>query len=209
MSRSLTLITIALTLTAATAAQAQDKSASAFVGPAIGVSVSSVQTNFSYNGNSNDLGNKSASSTGLSASWGFALTPSWVLTAELAYNPDDVQLAQQSGLNTSLFPPKNQTLSLKTKNNTSLSVQPGYRIGGNQLIYAKLGYHTMDVEGSSSLYTTTSRQSIEAPGYGVGYAFAITPHIQLQGEYESIVYSRSGLTKADQDNFRLGVSYRF
>ncbi|MDH4449196.1 MAG: outer membrane beta-barrel protein, partial [Rhodoferax sp.] len=123
--------------------------------------------------------------------------------------PESTTLASETGVNTNVFPPKTQTLALKSQNEWVFSVQPGYRVKDNHLAYAKLSYHTMDAVASSSLYADTQKESIEAPGFGLGYAIAITPNLQVQGEYESITFSRSGLTKSSQDVLTIGVAYRF
>jgi opacity protein-like surface antigen len=203
------LFVLALLLLYVVVFRARAQEPEAFAGPAIGLTAASVQTSFTYTGNGQDLGSKSASSIGLSAAWGFALSDSWVVNAELSYTPDTLDLASQRSLNPRFNPPRVQTLTLKSKNDMGFSIAPGYRIGGQHLLFGKLSYHTMAVEAASSLSPVTLQQNIEVPGWGLGYACRLTPHLEVQGEYESLTYTSSSLKNASQELWRLGLKYRF
>jgi opacity protein-like surface antigen len=215
------IITITSALCLSGIASAEEQKSAAFTGPAFGIMASTASTSLSVDGYSADLGAKSQTSTGITASWGFDMGPDWVLTAELAYNPNAIDLAAATTTTNKLFSLTIDTRNVKARNDISVALAPGYRIDDKQLIFAKFSYHNIDVEGSSETTTTSTfnsyrsvvsdsfRQTIEAPGIGLGYAYAINSRLQLQGEYEYISYSRSGLNKSSQDVLRIGLSYRF
>jgi opacity protein-like surface antigen len=210
MSRTVAVVALTTAL-ASTAALAQSATQTNFVGPAIGLTVSSVQTKVDYastvpsiNGQSTQTNDSDAA---LIASYGFALSPNWVGTVGISYS-----LKSTDAGTVNYTAGTAQSFSGKFKDHLSVSFAPGYRVGPNALVYGKLAFHQLKAEatdtasaGGTSTHTGT--------GVGVGAAFAITPQMELRAEYEAVTYSseKTQLTTGTpkQTGLTVGLLYKF
>lgn len=185
----------------------------AFVGPALGVSVSSVQTKVDYESSVASINGQSTQGNGtdvaLLASWGFAMSPNWVGTIALSLglgNQDAGTLNYTAG--------GAQTATIKTKEHVAISFAPGYRVAPNALVYGKLAYHQVKAESTDSFFNNaTASTNHTGTGIGVGAAFALTPQLELRAEYETVAYSSSKVNvttgKPTQSGLNLALLYRF
>ncbi len=210
-SMTTSIATAALLACAASGAWAQAAKQNNFVGPAVGVAVSAVQNKADYNGTFAPLDGQSTqtnnSDVSLLASWGFAVTPDWVLTAGLSYGLNSVDSGSiaytWSGA---------QTLTTKTKEHVAISIAPGYRVGSSALVYGKLSYNQIKAEYADTL---TGSGSISPSGTGVGFgaAFAVAPQLELRAEYEAIKYDSQTVNYTSvavkQNAFNVGLLYKF
>lgn len=190
---STTLLACAMGST--TGAWAQAQKPENFIGAALGISVSAQQTKVRYSSTVASIDGKNSnaddSDISLIASWGFALTPQWVGTVGLSAGTNTTNAGSitytQSGT---------QTISVKTKDHVSVSFAPGYRVGADSLVYAKVAYHQI-----SGLYTDTmtpaGTTSHAGTGLGLGYAFAMSPRVELRAEYETVRYNGQRVNRTE------------
>lgn len=205
------IATAALLACAASGVSAQTANQSDFVGPAIGVAVSAVQHKIDYVGTFAPLNGQSTqtnnSDTSLLASWGFAMTPDWVMTLGLSYGLNSADTGSIAYTFTGA-----QTLTTKVKEHVAVSMAPGYRVGSSALVYGKLSYHQIKAEYTDTL---TGSGSITPTGTGVGFgaAFALAPHLELRTEYEAVNYDAKtvNLTSVTtkQTALNVGLLYKF
>jgi opacity protein-like surface antigen len=194
-----------------TVALAQSSTQTNFVGPAIGLTVSTVQTKVDYESTVPSINGQNMqtndSDAALIASYGFALSPNWVGTVGISYSlksTDAGTVRYTAGTA--------QSFSGKFKDHLSVSFAPGYRVGANALVYGKLAFHQLKTEatdtasaGGTSTHTGT--------GVGIGVAFAIAPQMELRAEYESVTYSSEKIQLTTgtpkQMGLTVGLLYKF
>jgi len=206
-----TLAIAAVTLLAGAGSTYAQTAQQNFVGPAIGLTISSVQNKVDYestiasiNGQSTQVNDTEAS---LIASYGVAMSQNWVGTFGVAYS---VKSSDAGSVNYTAGTA--QSFSGKFKDHLALSFAPGYRISPDALVYGKLAYHQIKADftdtassGGSNTHTGT--------GIGFGVAFAVTPQVELRTEYEMVNYSseKTQLTtgKPKISGLTLGLLYKF
>lgn len=202
---------LACTACMSSGAWAQTSQSENFIGPALGVSIYAQQVNVDYSSTFAPIGNRSTSANesevSVIGSWGFALTPEWVGTVGLSFGTQTVDggaFTYASG--------GTQTITTKLKDHWSLSFAPGYRVGANSLVYAKLAYHQITGEYSDTL-TKGGSTTHTGTGWGLGYAFAMSRQWELRAEYEAVSYSSEKVLltqgKPEQKGVSFSALYRF
>ncbi|MBU0587055.1 MAG: outer membrane beta-barrel protein [Gammaproteobacteria bacterium] len=209
-----TLLSAALLVCAVGAtsgAWAQTKPAESFIGPAFGVSIYAQQTSVDYTSTFAPIGNRSSSGNGsevsVIGSWGFALAPEWVGTVGLSLGTQTLD-----GGSFNYTSGGTQTITTKLKDHWSISFAPGYRVGADSLVYAKLAYHQI-----TGVYTDTLTKggttTHTGTGWGLGYAFAVSRQLELRAEYEAVSYSSGKVLltegKPEQKGVSFSALYRF
>ncbi len=192
-------------------ALAQGTAQTNFVGPAIGLTVTSVQTKVDYESTVPSINGQSTqtndSEAALTASYGFAMSQDWVGTFGFAYglkSADAGSVTYTAG--------GTQRFTSKLKDHIVVSFAPGYRVGSNALVYGKLAYHQVKADYTDT-GSTSGSLTHTGSGIGVGVAFAIDPKLELRAEYESVTYSaeKAQLTtgKPKQNGLTFGLLYKF
>lgn len=193
------------------ATSAQGTAQPHFIGPAVGLTVTSVQTKVDYESTVPSINGQSTqtndSEAALTASYGFAMSQDWVGTVGFSYglkSADAGTVTYTAG--------GTQRFTSKFKDHIVLSFAPGYRVGGNALVYGKLAYHQIkaDYTDTGSVSGTTAHTG---SGVGFGVAYAIDPKLELRAEYESVTYSaeKAQLTTGTpkQTGLTFGLLYKF
>ncbi len=179
-----------------------------FTGPAIGVSLSAARNKVEYGGFLAGSESKKSDTVGrLDASYGFGLSPQWVLSVGATYDLNKSDFGRVSYVSGGT-----QTVDAKLKDHFAVYVAPGYQVAPNWLVYGKLSLHHAKAEytdsGAPNGTTTHS-----GTGLGVGVATAFTKQIEGRFELEQVNYSResgnlsTGKPKTSQATFYVG--YRF
>lgn len=182
-----------------------------FVGPAIGLTISSVQNKVDYestiasiNGQSTQVNDSEAA---LIASYGVAMSQNWVGTFGIAYSVKSTDAGSVSYTAGTA-----QSFSGKFKDHLTLSFAPGYRVSPDALVYGKLAYHQIKADFTDTLSAGGSNTHT-GTGIGLGVAFALTPKVELRTEYEVVNYSgeKANLTtgKPKISGLNLGLLYKF
>jgi opacity protein-like surface antigen len=208
---TLSLALVASLSTFTSGAMAQSTTSPNFIGPAIGLTVSAVQNKVDYESTVPSINGQSTQNNdteaALIASYGFALSPSWVGTVGVSYSLKSTDIGTVN-----YTAGTSQTFSGKFKDHLALSFAPGYRVGANTLVYGKLAYHQMKAEFTDSASAGGSNTA-NGTGVGFGVAFAVGPKAELRAEYESVNYSNektqltTGRTK--QAGLTVGLLYKF
>lgn len=199
-----TALAAALLAMGSTGALAQSAKQSNFTGLGLGVAVSSVRNTFEVTSGVSDFGNTS-SEAALVGSYGYAMGKDWVgtLGVSLALKNSDYG-SYTSGSTTS---------TATARKHMAFSFAPGYRLGSDGLVYAKLGLHQMDVN-----YTSTSgfdlTKTHQGTGWGFGYAAALTPNLELRAEYEVVNFngqdtSTTNTSTPKQSSLNFALVYKF
>lgn len=135
----------ALLATSCGATLAQGTAQPHFIGPAVGLTVTSVQTKVDYESTVPSINGQSTqtndSEAALTASYGFAMSQDWVGTVSFSYglkSADAGTVTYTAG--------STQRFTSKFKDHIVLSFAPGYRVGGNALVYGKLAYHQIKAD---------------------------------------------------------------
>jgi len=212
MQKSSITLAISLMLAGTSAgALAQSATQSNFVGPAIGISVSSVQNKVDYESTTPSINGQSTqnndSDVSLLGSWGFAVSPDWVTTLGVSYSFKSVDMGTVNYTGGGA-----QNFTVKGKEHLSLSVAPGYRIGPNALVYGKLAYHQIKGEFTDT-FSGTGTTNNTGSGVGLGVAFALDRQVELRAEYETVTYSgeKANTTtgKFKPSGLNIGLLYKF
>lgn len=192
-------------LTCTAQAQSQDRR---FVGPAIGVSLSATHNKVEYGqflagseSSKNDVAGR------LDASYGFGLSPEWVLTVGATYDLNKTDFGSVTYLSGGV-----QTVEAKLKDHFSVYVAPGYQVAPNWLVYGKLSTHHAKAE-----YTDTGANSGETThtgtGFGFGVATALSKQVEGRFEIEQINFNEKSANlstgKPTSTQATLYVGYRF
>jgi opacity protein-like surface antigen len=202
-----TLIAAALLACAAAPAMAQTSKQTDFTGPSVGVALSSQRSKVVFTPSSTYQFAGTDSAVDLLGSYGFAMGNNWVGTVDLKLGLKKVKFGdEQVGANT-------ETATIKR--HLSASFAPGYRVGESGLVYGKVGFHSATVNYTSTSGTDFDRTHAGV-GIGLGYAVALSPSMELRGEFESVAYNGesnggSGISKIypEQTNFTIGLLYKF
>lgn len=203
---SLAACTALTALTCSAQAQSQNNS---FTGPAIGVSLSAVHNKVEYGGFlAGAESTKSDVAGRLDASYGFGLSPQWVLTVGATYDLNKTDFGRVTYIDNGSA----QTVEGKLKDHFAVYVAPGYQVAPNWLVYGKLSAHHAKAEftdtGSTNGTTTHS-----GTGIGFGVATAFSKHVEGRFELEQVKYNEksasasTGKPTTNQATFYLG--YRF
>ena len=179
-----------------------------FTGPAIGVSLSEARNKVEYGGFLAGSESEKSHTVGrLDASYGFDLSPQWVLSVGATYDLDEIDFGRVTYVSGGT-----QTNDAKLKNHVAIYVAPGYRIARNWLAYGKFSWHSAKGEYNDT-GTSAGTTTHDGTGIGVGVATAFTKQIEGRFEVEQVNYSRearklsTGKPKTSQATFYVG--YRF
>jgi opacity protein-like surface antigen len=203
-SRTAAAIALA-TVFASTAALAQSNTQKpSFTGFGLGGNLSFVKNTLDVSSAAFDFANNSTDAA-LTANYGLAMGKDWVGTFGLSLGLMNSDYGK--------FVSGAVTSTGTAKQHIAVSFAPGYRIGRDGLVYAKLALHQMTVN-----YTSTSgfdlTKTHQGTGFGIGYAHALSPSLEISAEYEAVQFdtqSTSATTTAQpkQGNLNLGIVYRF
>jgi opacity protein-like surface antigen len=203
-----------------------------FLGPAIAAGFTRInsqveaQTSSSVRKQLQALGNSSMPS-GLKGnstlpmidlSYGVPLGDSWVALMGFSYVQGKNRFESKTMTN---GPSGTVTLNTRLKNQMSVYLAPGARIGDQWLLYAKASYHQARADyaptPNGALATEFKQASYSARhkgvGYGIGAAFAANEHLEARLELEQVKYRTAAnkyvsmTPKTTRANLMLG--YRF
>ena len=179
------LLTV-LALGAATGAAAAPMSTT-FTGPAVELGAGVSKTDIK---NSN-FDKKSKADIAIRGNYNVDYGRNWIGGGEVAYKP----LSRTLG--------SNAAGEAKQKYDLSASYIQGYRVTSDAMLYGKVGYHYGRFENPRG-----DAQGMNGLGYGLGAKYAVTPHVEVGGEWEQVRYKKSG-DKATNNAFMATVGYRF
>jgi opacity protein-like surface antigen len=202
---SLAVCTALTALTCTAQAQSQDRR---FIGPAIGVSLSATHNKVEYGAflagsesSKNDVVGR------LDASYGFGLSPEWVLTVGAAYDLNKTDFGRVTYVSGGT-----QTVDVKLKDHFAVYLAPGYQVAPNWLVYGKLSVHHAKAEYTDS-GATSGEITYSGTGFGLGVATALSKQVEGRFELEQINFNEksanlsTGKPKTTQATIYLG--YRF
>jgi opacity protein-like surface antigen len=188
-------------------AQAQSQNTN-FTGPAVGVSLSAARNKVEYGSFlAGSESKKSDAVSRLDASYGFGLSPQWVLSVGETYDLNKTDFGRVSYVSGGT-----QTVDVKLKNHAAIYVAPGYQVAPNWLAYGKLSWHHAKGEYNDT-GTGSGTTNHTGTGVGFGLATAFSKNIEGRFEVEQVNYSReardrsTGKPKTSQAT--LYVGYRF
>lgn len=204
MKTTFTTTALVAALLAASSSAALAQSAN-FTGPGLGVVVSAQQHRIDRDPAwTNDMGSNSTA-TALVGSWGFASGQHWVTTVGLDIGLGNTEYFREtaSGI----------TSTAKVKQHYALSVAPGYRLGNESLVYAKVALHSLAIDYEATNATAYARTH-QGYGLGVGYAQALAKNIELRAELETIAYgwettANNVKLAPRQNNLNFALVYKF
>ena len=199
-----TLAAAALLAFASGAAFAQAKQSTNFTGLGVGVSIASSKNKLEFEPAASGPFEGTDSTADLLASYGFNMGNQLVGTVGMAVGIKSTSFGTFVGTSSN----SNAT----TKQHFALSFAPGLRIGNDGLVYGKLAFHQLSVN-----YTSTSgfddTKTHTGTGVGFGYAHAISPQLELRGEFEAVNYGSQMVgtsnTTPKQTSLGIGLIYKF
>jgi hypothetical protein len=203
MSRTLAVVALT-TAMASTASFAQTASKPSFTGFGVGANLSFVKNSMDVTSGLSDLANNSTEAA-LTASYGYAMGKDWVGTLGLSLGLKNSDYGSYTSGST--------TSTATAKQHISISFAPGYRVGNAGLVYGKLALHQMTVN-----YVSTSgfdlTKTHQGTGFGIGYAHALSPSLEMSVEYEIVKFdsqatSATATAQPKQGNLNLGIVYKF
>lgn len=197
-----TALAAALLAMGSTGALAQSAN---FVGPALGVKVGAQQSRINREPAWPTEMDGHTTGVDLVGSWGFATGKQWVTTVgmEVGLTKPEYYQSISSGV----------TSTATAKQHLAVYVAPGYRLGANSLVYAKVGYHSL-----AMAYETSTGESVtpthQGYGLGIGYAHALTSNVELRTEIEAISYDWGSAFNnvklaPKQSNLNFALVYKF
>ena len=202
---SIAVCTALTALTCTAQAQSQDRR---FIGPAIGVGLSATHNKVEYGAflagsesSKNDFAGR------LDASYGFGLSPEWVLTVGAAYDLNKTDFGRVTYVSGGT-----QTVDAKLKDHFAVYVAPGYQVAPNWLVYGKVSVHHAKAEYTDS-GATSGETTHSGTGFGLGVATALSKQVEGRFELEQINFNEksanlsTGKPKTTQATIYLG--YRF
>lgn len=202
---SLVVCTALTALTCTAQAQSQDRR---FIGPAIGVSLSAAHNKVEYGAFlAGSESSKSDAAGRLDASYGFGLSPEWVLTVGAVYDLNRTDFGRVTYVSGGV-----QTVNAKLKDHFAVYVAPGYQVAPNWLVYGKLSVHQAKAEYTDS-GAVNGETTHSGTGFGFGAATAFSKQVEGRFELEQVNYNEksgnlsTGKPKTTQATFYLG--YRF
>jgi len=150
--------------------------ASNFEGFTAGFNLSAIggTTEISGAGNSVNYGQQSFV-PGAEIGYNFAATNNVVLGITATYDFSDIKLGQDGDLN------------FKGQNRMSLNFKPGYVVSPNTIIYATVGYNTMDVK--ASIPSSSNTKNLSGVGYGLGAAVMLTKNTFFKAEVQQVSFN--------------------
>lgn len=142
----------------------------------------------------------SSTTSGIRASYGWALGHPFVLTTHLSYDLGTMKAGSQSGVNA------------EAKNLSTLGISPGFKFTPNLLAYATVGYSSVKGEISGAFRGT---ETYEGFGYGAGVRYMLAKNWSVDAEYFQTTffgkYSKAALgeIKPSLSVYSIGVNYHF
>jgi hypothetical protein len=156
-----------------------------FTGPAIGVSLSTTRNKVEYGAFLAGSESKKSDTVGrFDSSYGFGLSPQWVLSVGATYDLNKTDFGRVSYVGG-----RTQTIDVELKNHVALYIAPGYQVAPNWLAYGKLSWHRAKGEYNDigiGAGTTTHNGT----GISFGVATAFTKKMEGRFEIEHVSYSR-------------------
>lgn len=178
-----------------------------FVGPQIGIGIGRSYNEVDYDGFvGNQSGNRDDLASDLRAGYGFAVSDRWVVNTAVTY---DLNRRKFGSIH---YAGGADSVDTRLKNHWSASVEPGYRVLPDVLVYGKLAYHSAQAEYSDTATGTGSR-SHTGYGIGIGVSYVYRNAYEIGFEMQHVELSRqsanlsSGKPVYDEALLRLG--YRF
>ncbi len=179
------LLTV-LALGSAAAVSAQPLS-NTFTGPSVEIGVGTSKTDVK---NSN-LNEKHKADVAVRGNYNVEYGNNWIGGAEVAVKPVHRTVGT------------NAAGKVKQKVDASASYVQGYRFAQDAMVYGKVGYHYGQFEGVNG-----RDRSMDGVGYGAGMKYAVTPNVEVGGEWEQTRFKRGG-DKATNNSYMATVGYRF
>lgn len=101
--------------------------------------------------------------------------------------------------------------SFKGKNHYSINFKPGYVVSPNTMLYALIGYHSID--GNLNTASGASSKSFNGVGAGFGLQTLVSKDIYVKAEAQHIMYSSetSGTTEFNpsKTTATLGIGFKY
>ena len=153
----------------------------------------------------------------LGAGYTHAFTQSFTLGGLIEYNP----LSSSKGTMTNTDPLGNVSTATKgwVKNNTTLSILPGFVINADTQVYAKLGYTWVTSACSNDNGSSCADQTLSGYSLGLGAKKLIDKNIFVFGEGNYVTLNSKTLGYNDGSgsyksggngyNFLVGAGYKF
>lgn len=109
---------------------------------------------------------------------------------------------------------KVDTVQFKGKNHYSINIKPGFAVSKDALVYAIVGYNSVEGTTASNPYLTGST-TYTGIGYGVGTQIMFTPNIYGKVEIQQVQYDSKNIggttlsVKPSSNIGTIGIGYKF
>jgi opacity protein-like surface antigen len=163
------------------AAPAMAQTAPNFTGFSLGADLGAVNSKIDFSPSAGTDMASTDSALDLVGSYGFSMGSNWLGTVDLNYSLKNIKFG-------SVVSSSGVTSEASVKQHYAVSFAPGYRLGGDGLVYGKVALHSLVVN-----YTATSgidfSRTHQGVGVGAGYATALNNRLTLRAELESVSYN--------------------
>ena len=192
-----------LALTLSTMSVAAFAGNSSFEGPYVGATISMLNTDADFKV---DEGTVKVDSDGNNAGYGLslgygALNGSFYGAVEAAFRVNYGTSEDSTGL-----------LKTDVKDGWELSFLPGYLVDETTLIYARIGFGSVNAELSLPSIGMSETDDLDSMVWGLGFQKAFTDQVSAKLEYNRTSFNKkyTGLEiDGDSSGLSLGVQYRF
>lgn len=198
---------LALSLAALMCSGAAMAAENTFVGPQIGIGIGRSHNEVDYDGFvGNQSGDRDDLASDVRIGYGCPLTGNWVINSALTYD------LNQRKFGSIRYAGGADSVDVRMKNHWSASLEPGYRVLPDVLVYGKLAYHSARAEYRDT-GTGNGSRSHTGYGIGVGVSYVYRNAYEIGFEMQHVELSResanlsSGKPVYNEALLRLG--YRF
>ncbi|WP_107879813.1 porin family protein [Neisseria animaloris] len=159
-----------------------------FTGPAVEVGVGVSKTDVKHR----SLNEKHKADVSVRGNYNVEYGNNWIGGAEVALKPLNRKISNHGNG------------KVKQKYDASVSYLQGYRFAQDAMVYGKVGYHY----GKFDNVIAGTNRHMNGLGYGAGLKYAVTPNVEVGGEWEQTRYKRSN-NKATNNSYMATIGYRF
>lgn len=125
------------------------------------------------------------------------LDPQWAIAVGATYDLNNIQAGQGKGIG--------YMYDNEFDTHYSVYLQPLFAVTANTAVFAKLGYHWMDLEAKET-GTPSIKLDYRGTGYGFGVKTFVTPNLYLQAEAQWIDAGSESFVDGFGDQYKVKAS---
>ena len=188
-------------VSASSFALAQNKN---FTGFSAGVNANFADSKLEYSGTNvgaTQKSNQSDQNASVQAQYGFGISDKFVVGLGVTYGLGELKAGTVPA-----------GVSTKTKDISSINIEPGYVLSASTLAYAKVAF--VNAKGESAGGGFVGSSNVSGTGLGIGFRTMLMGNWYLQGEYVQTNYDKKNVAagvdiKADSNSASIGIGYNF